>query len=272
MTFLPYFPQFPEFSRSVPSCYAKKTILTFKKPAELKSLCSNKKTILSPLPKKKLITKKSVIPNHPIFSLNNLNLFTPQLLVYLTIYLKYVSITIIICVACQLPCVIYLIFPNNFLKWWILWFPFYRWGKLGTEGKLFAMTDPHIFLFPTWHSKTEFSTPVLLTFEPGYSLLYGAAPCILGCLAISLASTHWMPVTLPPPTPLHPLSYNNQKCLQKLQISLWAQNHTQLRNTGLKESKRFFLASLFYDKAPYTTEPQEITKHQMLLVQGHWVN
>lgn len=28
-----------------------------------------------------------------------------------------------------------------------------------TEGKLFAMTEAHIFLFPTWHSKTEFFNP-----------------------------------------------------------------------------------------------------------------
>ena len=53
-----------------------------------------------------------------------------------------------------------------------------------------------------------FSTLVLLTLWLDNSLLWAAVLCIVGYLAASLASAHWMPVTF--------LSCDNQKCLQRL--------------------------------------------------------
>lgn len=56
--------------------------------------------------------------------------------------------------------------------------------------------------------KLRFSTLILMTFGGVSFFVVGAVPCIVGCLATSLASTHQMPVLHTPCS-----CYDNQKYL-----------------------------------------------------------
>lgn len=71
--------------------------------------------------------------------------------------------------------------------------------KIGAEMKQLAVTEAPIFLLPTWHSKTGFLNPRTTDILSNI-IVVGGCPMHYRKFGSVLASTHYIQLTLPPPT------------------------------------------------------------------------